>query len=98
MLLGYDPSLTKTVGQSNATSLISAATERHAVVVNIFLSKDLSLLYIPISNGKNATNLAARQGHVDIVKALLHKDLLLTWRTDKKGQDALHMAVNGVKH
>lgn len=96
VLLDYDPELSKTVGQSNATPLISAATRGHLAVVNKLLSKDSGLLEISKSNGKNALHLAARQGHVDIVKALLDKDPQLARRTDKKGQTALHMAVKGV--
>ncbi|KAF8396685.1 hypothetical protein HHK36_018310 [Tetracentron sinense] len=96
VLLDHDPSLSKTLGPSNATPLISAATRGHTAVVNELLSKDSSLLEISRSNGKNALHLAARQGHVDIVKALLDKDPQLARRTDKKGQTALHMAVKGV--
>ena len=96
VLLDHDSELSKTVGQSNATPLISAATRGHLEVVNKLLSKDSSLLEISKSNGKNALHLAARQGHVGIVKALLDKDPQLARRTDKKGQTALHMAVKGV--
>ncbi|XP_059666179.1 ankyrin repeat-containing protein ITN1 [Cornus florida] len=95
VLLEHDPSLSKTIGQSNATPLISAATRGHTAVVNELLSKDCTLLEISKSNGKNALHLAARPGHVDIVKALLDKDPQLARRTDKKGQTALHMAVKG---
>ncbi|RDY14728.1 Ankyrin repeat-containing protein ITN1, partial [Mucuna pruriens] len=95
VLLDYDPGLSKTIGPSNSTPLITAATRGHTEVVNELLSKDCSLLEIARSNGKNALHLAARQGHVDIVKALLSKDPQLARRTDKKGQTALHMAVKG---
>ncbi|KAG9155578.1 hypothetical protein Leryth_021194 [Lithospermum erythrorhizon] len=96
VLLGHDPDLSKTIGPSNSTPLISAATRGHTSVVKELLSKDGSLLEISRSNGKNALHLAARQGHVDIVKALLDKDPQLARRIDKKGQTALHMAVKGV--
>lgn len=96
MLLEHDPQLSKTVGQSNATPLISAATKGHLAVVKELLLKDPSLLEISRSNGKNALHFSARQGHVDIVKALLEIDPQLARRTDKKGQTALHMAVKGV--
>lgn len=96
MLLDQYPELTKTLGPSNTTPLMSAATRGHTTVVNELLSKDCTLLEISRSNGKNALHLAARQGHVDIVKALLDKDPQLARRTDKKGQTALHMAVKGV--
>ncbi|XP_038686356.1 ankyrin repeat-containing protein ITN1 [Tripterygium wilfordii] len=96
VLLDYDRGLIKTVGQSNATPLISAATRGHAAVVKELLSKDSSLLEISKSNGKNALHLAARQGYVEIVEALLEKDPQLARRTDKKGQTALHMAVKGL--
>ncbi|KAL6581170.1 Ankyrin repeat-containing protein itn1 [Orobanche minor] len=96
VLLDHDPELSKTIGPSNATPLITAASRGHSAVVNELLSKDCSLLEISRSNGKNALHLAARQGHVDIVKALLDKDPQLARRTDKKGQTALHMAVKGV--
>ncbi|CAL5334873.1 unnamed protein product [Camellia sinensis] len=96
VLLNHDPMLSKTLGQSNATPLISAATRGHLAVVNELLAKDSSLLEISKSNGKNALHLAARQGHVQIVKALLNKDPQLARRTDKKGQTSLHMAVKGV--
>ncbi|WJX15453.1 Ankyrin repeat-containing protein itn1 [Trifolium repens] len=95
VLLDYDPSLSKTIGPSNATPLITAATRGHVEVVNELLSKDGSLLEIARSNGKNALHLAARPGHIEIVKALLSKDPQLARRTDKKGQTALHMAVKG---
>ncbi|XP_023544906.1 ankyrin repeat-containing protein ITN1-like isoform X2 [Cucurbita pepo subsp. pepo] len=95
VLLNHDPRLSKTVGQSNATPIISAATRGHIGVVNVLLSTDSSSLEIPRSNGKNALHLAARQGHVEIVKALLRKDPQLARRNDKKGQTALHMAVKG---
>ncbi|KAH7547994.1 hypothetical protein ACOSP7_032696 [Xanthoceras sorbifolium] len=95
VLLDHDPSLSRTVGQSNATPLISAATRGHTAVVIELLSKDGGLLEFSRSNGKNALHLAARQGHVDVVKALLDKDPQLARRTDKKGQTALHMAVKG---
>ncbi|GAU12137.1 hypothetical protein TSUD_01020 [Trifolium subterraneum] len=95
VLLDYDPSLSKTIGPSNATPLITAATRGHVEVVNELLSKDCSLLEIARSNGKNALHLAARPGHIEIVKALLSKDPQLARRTDKKGQTALHMAVKG---
>ncbi|XP_052173666.1 ankyrin repeat-containing protein ITN1-like [Diospyros lotus] len=96
ILLDHDPGLSKTIGQSNATPLVSAASRGHLAVVNELLSKDSNLLEISRSNGKNALHLSARQGHVDIVKALLDKDPQLARRTDKKGQTALHMAVKGV--
>ncbi|KAE9447868.1 hypothetical protein C3L33_20248, partial [Rhododendron williamsianum] len=96
ILLHHDPDLSKTVAQSNATPLVSAASRGHINVVNELLSKDSSLLEISRSNGKNALHLAARQGHVDIVKTLLDKDPQLARRTDKKGQTALHMAVKGI--
>ncbi|KAJ8899941.1 hypothetical protein K2173_019646 [Erythroxylum novogranatense] len=96
VLLEYDPSLTKTIAQSNATPLTSAATRGHSAIVHQLLSKDPSLLEISKSNGKNALHLAARQGHVEIVKTLLEMDPQLARRTDKKGQTSLHMAVKGV--
>ncbi|KAA0047333.1 hypothetical protein IC582_020185 [Cucumis melo] len=95
VLLDHDPGLSKTVGPSNATPIISAATRGHIGVVNVLLSTDSSSLEISRSNGKNALHLAARQGHVEIVKALLRKDPQLARRNDKKGQTALHMAVKG---
>ncbi|EPS69712.1 hypothetical protein M569_05048, partial [Genlisea aurea] len=96
LLLEFDPQLSKTVCQSNATPLISAATKGHLGIVLELLSTDPSLLEMTRSNGKNALHLSARQGHVDIVKILLDKDPQLARRTDKKGQTALHMAVKGV--
>lgn len=96
VLLDFDPGLSKTVGPSNATPLISAATRGHTVVVNELLSKDSSLVESSRSNGKNALHLAARQGHTEIVKILLDRDPQLARRTDKKGQTSLHMAVKGV--
>ncbi|WCJ27558.1 Ankyrin repeat family protein [Euphorbia peplus] len=95
VLLEYEPSLSKTTGQSNATPLISAATRGHTAVVRELLSKDSSLVEISRSNGKNALHLAARQGHVEIVRELLKNDPQLARRTDKKGQTSLHMAVKG---
>ncbi|KAK2633792.1 hypothetical protein Ddye_028584 [Dipteronia dyeriana] len=95
VLLDLEPSLSRTVGQSNATPLISAATRGHTAVVIELLSKDGGLLEFSRSNGKNALHLAARQGHVDVVKALLDNDPQLARRTDKKGQTALQMAVKG---
>lgn len=94
-MLDHDPALSKTVGQSNATPIISAATRGHIGIVKLLLSRDCSMLEISRSNGKNALHLAARQGHVEIVKALLNKDPQLARRNDKKGQTALHMAVKG---
>ncbi|XP_021803799.1 ankyrin repeat-containing protein ITN1-like, partial [Prunus avium] len=44
VLLDYDPGLSKTVGQANATPLVSAATRGHTAVVKELLSKDPSLL------------------------------------------------------
>ncbi|KAF9597147.1 hypothetical protein IFM89_016135 [Coptis chinensis] len=96
VLLDHDPGLSKTLGPSNTTPLISAATRGHIYVVNELLSKDPSLLESSRSNGKNALHLASRQGHVEIVKALLDMDPQLARRTDKKGQTSLHMAVKGV--
>ncbi|EXB84830.1 Ankyrin repeat-containing protein [Morus notabilis] len=96
VLLEHDPELSQTIGQSNATPLISAATKGHAAVVGELLSKDSSMTEISRSNGKNALHLASRQGHVYSVKMLLEKDPQLARRTDKKGQTALHMAVKGV--
>ncbi|KAF5191642.1 Ankyrin repeat-containing protein itn1 [Thalictrum thalictroides] len=96
VLLQHDPGLSKTLGPSNTTPLISAATRGHTSVVEELLWKDSGLLEISRSNGKNALHLAARQGHVNIVKALLDKDPQLARRTDKKGQTSLHMAVKGV--
>ena len=64
VLLDYNPGLSKTIGPSNSTPLITAATRVHTEVVNELLSKDCSLLEIARSNGKNALHLAARQGHV----------------------------------
>ncbi|XP_068637597.1 ankyrin repeat-containing protein ITN1-like [Aristolochia californica] len=95
VLLDHDPGLSKTVGPSNATPLVSAASRGHTEVVKELLAKDSSLLEIPRSNGKNALHLSARQGHVEIVSSLLEKDPQLARRTDKKGQTALHMAVKG---
>ncbi|KAJ8484679.1 hypothetical protein OPV22_017164 [Ensete ventricosum] len=95
VLLGHDPTLVKTFGQSNATPLITAATRGHTEVVNLLLEQDASLIELSKKNGKNALHFAARQGHVEIVKALLGKDPQLARRTDKKGQTALHMAVKG---
>ncbi|MFQ6666494.1 hypothetical protein Gotur_032819 [Gossypium turneri] len=96
LLLDHNPELSKTVGQGNATPLVSAATKGHTAVVNVLLRKDPSLLDIPKANGKIPLHFAARQGHVDIVKAFLDKDPQLARKTDKKGQTALHMAVKGV--
>ncbi|XP_058109855.1 ankyrin repeat-containing protein ITN1-like [Magnolia sinica] len=96
VLLNHYPELSKTLGPSNATPLVSAASRGHTEVVHELLSKDSSLLEISKNNGKNALHLAARQGHVQIVQALLDKDPQLARRTDKKGQTALHMAVKGV--
>ncbi|XP_057535115.1 ankyrin repeat-containing protein ITN1-like [Amaranthus tricolor] len=95
VLLDHDPELSKTLGQSNTTPLISAAVRGHVEVVNVLLSQNSNLLEMPKSNGKNALHFSARQGHVDVVKALLKKDHQLARRTDKKGQTALHMAVKG---
>ncbi|GMH10123.1 hypothetical protein Nepgr_011964 [Nepenthes gracilis] len=95
VLSDHYPELRKTVGQSNATPLISAAARGHEAVVNELLSKDSSLMEISKSNGKNALHLAARQGHEGIVKVLLDKDPQLARRTDKKGQTGLHMAAKG---
>ncbi|KAM1639549.1 hypothetical protein EV1_009631 [Malus domestica] len=95
VLLDHDPGLSKTVGQANATPLVSAATRGHTAVVRELLSKDSTLLEVAKSNGKNALHLAARQGHVEIVKTLLGRDPQLARRIDKKGQTALHMAVKG---
>ncbi|PKI74656.1 hypothetical protein CRG98_004983, partial [Punica granatum] len=95
VLLDHDPGLSKTLGPSSATPLISASTRGHTAVVNELLAKDCSLIENTRTNGKNALHLAARQGHVEIVKALLDKDSQLARRTDKKGQTALHMAVKG---
>ncbi|KAI3942198.1 hypothetical protein MKW98_003797 [Papaver atlanticum] len=95
VLLDHDPGLSKTVGPSGATPLISAATKGHTAVVLELLSRDSSMVEVPRTNGKNALHLTARQGHVEIVKALLDKDPQLARRTDKKGQTALHMAVKG---
>ncbi|KAK8542042.1 hypothetical protein V6N13_137384 [Hibiscus sabdariffa] len=95
VLLDHDPSLSKTVGQANATPLVSAAMKGHTAVAIELLSRDPSLLEIPKANGKNPLHFASRQGHVDIVKAFLDKDPQLARRTDKKGQTALHMAVKG---
>ncbi|KAL5986092.1 Ankyrin repeat-containing protein npr4 [Asimina triloba] len=96
VLLDHDSELSNTLGPSNSTPLVTAATRGHIDVVNEFLWKDPSLLEICKSNGKNALHLAARQGHVEIVRAILNKDPQLAKRTDKKGQTALHMAVKGV--
>ncbi|MBA0740228.1 hypothetical protein Gogos_013445, partial [Gossypium gossypioides] len=96
LLLDHNPELSKTVGQANATPLVSAATKGHTAVVNVLLRKDPSLLDIPKANGKIPLHFAARQGHVDIVKAFLDTDPQLARKTDKKGQTALHMAVKGV--
>ncbi|RWR76865.1 Ankyrin repeat-containing protein [Cinnamomum micranthum f. kanehirae] len=95
VLLDHDPGLSKTLGPSNLTPLISAASRGHTEVVKQLLSTNSSLLEISRSNGKNALHLAARQGYVETVKALLEKDPQLARRTDKKGQTALHMAVKG---
>ncbi|CAL9040701.1 ankyrin repeat-containing protein ITN1-like [Musa acuminata AAA Group] len=95
VLIGCNPALVKTFGQSNATPLITAATRGHTEVVNLLLEQDPSLIELSKNNGKNALHFAARQGHVEIVKALLGKDSQLARRTDKKGQTALHMAVKG---
>ncbi|XWS43673.1 hypothetical protein CRYUN_Cryun16bG0123500 [Craigia yunnanensis] len=90
------PGSSKTVGQANATPLVSTATRGHTTVVNELLSKDPSLLEISKANGKNPLHFAARQGHVNIVKAFLDKDPQLARRTDKKGEIALTMAVKGI--
>ncbi|KAK1321330.1 Ankyrin repeat-containing protein [Acorus calamus] len=95
VLLNHDPTLCKTLGQSNATPLITAAIKGHTEIVNELLARDLSLLQHAKSNEKNALHFAARNGHVDVVKALLSRDPQLARRTDKKGQTALHMAVKG---
>ncbi|KAJ6803563.1 ankyrin repeat-containing protein ITN1-like [Iris pallida] len=95
VLLNHDRTLSKTIGPSNATPLISAATRGHIDVVNELLARDSDLIELAKANGKNALHFAARQGHVEIVKALLNKDPQLARRTDKKGQTALHMAVKG---
>eukprot|EP00268_Persea_americana_P027013 TRINITY_DN26540_c0_g1_i1.p1 TRINITY_DN26540_c0_g1~~TRINITY_DN26540_c0_g1_i1.p1 ORF type:complete len:545 (-),score=119.34 TRINITY_DN26540_c0_g1_i1:710-2170(-) len=96
VFLNHDPSLSKTIGPSNATPLVTAATRGHTGVVNELLSKDPMLIDISKANGKNALHFAARQGHVGIVRALLDIDPHLARRTDKKGQTSLHMAVKGV--
>ncbi|KAG7016257.1 Ankyrin repeat-containing protein ITN1 [Cucurbita argyrosperma subsp. argyrosperma] len=95
VLLDHEPSLSKTIGPSNATPLITAAARGHTAVVEELLNKDHSLLEICRSNGKNALHFAVRSGHPEIVKLLLSKDPQLARRNDKKGQTALHMAVKG---
>ncbi|KAJ3682769.1 hypothetical protein LUZ60_012996 [Juncus effusus] len=94
-LLDHDVTLSKTLGPSNVTPLISAATRGHTRVVDLLLSKEVGSIELSKANGKNALHFAARQGHVEIVKALLARDPQLARRTDKKGQTALHMAVKG---
>ncbi|XP_078159876.1 ankyrin repeat-containing protein ITN1-like [Carex rostrata] len=94
-LLDHDLSLSSTLGPSNVTPLISAATRGHLEVVNLLLARDAGSAQLSKLNGKNALHFAARQGHVEIAKALLTQDPQLARRTDKKGQTALHMAVKG---
>lgn len=87
--------LSQSLGSSNITPLISAATRGHIEVVRLLLDQETNLIELSKANGKNALHFAARQGHVEIVKSLLEKDPQLARRTDKKGQTALHMAVKG---
>lgn len=95
VLLNHYPNLSKTLGPSKTTPLISSATRGHTAVVKELLSHNSNLLELARQNGKNALHFAARQGHVDTVQALLDMDPQLARRTDKKGQTALHMAVKG---
>lgn len=95
VLLDHDPTLSKTVGPSNVTPLISAATRGHTKVVDLLVEQDISSLELSKANGKNALHFAARSGHVEIVYTLLAKDSQLARKHDKKGQTALHMAVKG---
>lgn len=96
VLLDHDPTiLSKSLGPSSITPLISAATRGHLEVVKLLLDQETSQIELSKANGKNALHFAARQGHVEIVKALLEKDPQLARRTDKKGQTALQMAVKG---
>lgn len=95
ILLDHYPNLSKTLGPSNATPLISAAVRGHTAIVRQLITQNSTLLERTKQNGKNALHFAARQGHADIVRTLLEKDANLARRVDKKGQTALHMAVKG---
>ncbi|KAF3321941.1 ankyrin repeat-containing protein [Carex littledalei] len=94
-LLNYDSKLSRTLGPSKVTPLISASTRGHLDTVELLLEHKSDLFDISKDNGKNALHFAARQGHIEVVKVLLEKDPQLARRTDKKGQTALHMAVKG---
>lgn len=95
VLLHRHPTLSKTLGPSNATPLITAALRGHTNIVKKLITQNSRLLECSKQNGKNALHLAARNGFEEIVDALLGQDSQLARRTDKKGQTALHMAVKG---
>jgi Ankyrin repeats (3 copies) len=94
-LLKYDAALSKTIGPSKVTPLMSASMRGHPEIVKLLLEHNSGLFDISKDNKKNALHFAARQGHIDVVQILLGKDPQLARRTDKKGQTALHMAVKG---
>ncbi|KAK4756763.1 hypothetical protein SAY87_006890 [Trapa incisa] len=71
VLLDHDPELSRTLGPSNATPLITASARGYTSVVNELLARDFSLIENTGINGKNSMHLAAQQGHIEIVKALL---------------------------
>ncbi|XP_078429629.1 ankyrin repeat-containing protein ITN1-like isoform X2 [Wolffia australiana] len=95
LLLDHEPSLSKVLGPSNATLLITAATKGYTQIAEELLRRDPSLVELARSNGKNALHFAVRHGHSEIARLLLHKDPQLARRTDKKGQTSLHLAVKG---
>ena len=95
LLLDHDSGLSKTLGPSNATLLITAACRGHTEVVKELLQRDPTLLELTRSNGKNALHFAVRQGHLEIVQTLLQMDPQLARKADNKGQTSLHLAAKG---
>ncbi|MCD7464040.1 hypothetical protein HAX54_051959 [Datura stramonium] len=89
LLLEHDPELSKTVGQSNATPLVSAATKGHTTVVRGAFKDSLecqdqwqksSVTFVCTPRPRGYCSSVAGKGSATGKKELIEKDrLLYTW-------------------
>src|SRR5262249_5071916 len=84
------------INSTFATTIATAATQRHIEVVDVLLTKRSACGVSKITNGISALHLAARNGHIELVKALLKNYPQLLNTINEKWHSALHTVVKGV--
>ena len=74
------------------TPLHYAAHFGNAKFVNLFLKKNMSLVYIKDKAGMSALHISAKEGRVDVTRTLIRECPDSCELLDNKGRTALHLA------